>query len=314
MTPVTTTPFLDGLAFGEAPRWREGRLWYSDFFAHAVFSVGDDGAAPTHELAVPGRPSGLGWLPTGDLLVVSMTGHEVLRRTSEGSVVRHADLRARSGPGDANDMPVLRDGTAFVGPFAFALPAFFRTRPQPAPPSLLRVDVDGSVHLAAADMHFPNGMALLGTTLVVAETFAMRLSAFDVGDDRSLRARREWAALEGCSPDGICADEEGAVWVANAIASECLRVESGGRVLERVVTSQPCFACALGGKDGRTLYCCTAPSSDADLVAPRRAGRIEAAAVAVPGDGRSAAGASDASGVVGRAPDTGTWVPVTSPT
>lgn len=285
MPPLTTTTFLEGLTFGEGPRWHDGRLWYSDFFAHAVFSVGPDGGTPVRELEVPGRPSGLGWLPTGDLLAVSMTDHQVLRRTAGGSAVRHADLRPWSSPGESNDMVVLEDGTAFVGQFGFDLRAFARDRDEAALTTLRRVDPDGSVQEAAADLSFPNGMAVIGTTLVVAESFARRLSAFDVGDDRVLSNRREWAALDQCIPDGICPDADGAVWVANAAAPECIRVGEGGTVLERVVTSQPCYACALGGDDRRILFCCTAPTSDADVAGSQRAGRIEAVPVAVPGAG-----------------------------
>ncbi len=285
MVPMTTTTLVERLSFAESPRWRGGRLWFSDFYAGAVFSVAPDGGSTSLELEVPGRPSGLGWLPTDDLLAVSMTDHVVVRKSPGRQAARHADLRPLCGPGDANDMLVLEDGSAFVGQFGFDLQEFFRGRVAPSLTGLLRVDPEGSVHVAATEMSFPNGMALIGTTLVVAETFARRLSAFDVGDDRRLRHRREWAALEGCFPDGICADTEGAIWVANALAPECLRIGEGGRVLERVVTSQPCFACALGGDDGRTLFCCTAPTSDAELVAGRRDGRIEAASVAVPGAG-----------------------------
>ncbi|HVC13871.1 MAG TPA: SMP-30/gluconolactonase/LRE family protein [Acidimicrobiales bacterium] len=285
--PVPATTFLDGLAFGESPRWHDGRLWYSDFYSQAVFSVAADGKAPVCELSLEDRPSGLGWLPTGDLLVVSMGHHEVLRRRAGpgGRALRHADLSPVSGPGDINDMLVLDDGTAFVGQFGFDLQDYFGGRAAPATTALVRVDPDGAVHEAADDLSFPNGMTLLGTTLVVAETFAMRLSAFEVGEDRNLQHRRQWAALDACAPDGICADAEGAVWVANALAPECLRVGAGGRVLERAVTSQPCFACALGGDDRRTLFCCTAPSSDARVVSRQRAGRIEAVTVSVAGVG-----------------------------
>jgi len=285
MPPLVAEPFLEGITFGEGPRWHAGRLYFSDFFSRAVYSVGPEGGHPVRELDVPGRPSGIGWLPTGALVAVSMAGHVLVRRDPDGAARTHADLRALSGPGDANDMLVLTDGTAFVGQFGFDLQGFFRGRAEPAPTSLLRVDPDGSVHEAATSLRFPNGMALLGSTLVVAETFGSCLTAFHLGDDHALDGRREWAALAGAAPDGICADAEGAIWVANALAPECLRVAEGGEVLERVVTSQPCFACALGGPDRRTLFCCTAPSSDAELVSTRRAGRIEAATVAVPGAG-----------------------------
>lgn len=285
MTDRPTSTFLEGLTFGEGPRWHGGRLWYSDFFHHAVWSVGlGPSPRPRKEAHVPGRPSGLGWLPDGRLLVVSMTDRRVLRREVDGTLATHAALDAWADC-NANDMLVDETGRAYVGHFGFDLDAFFEGRVTPAPASLLRVDPDGTVTEVARDLQFPNGMVRFGQTLVVAETFGLRLSAFGLAADGALTDRREWATLAGCAPDGICGDAEGAVWVANALAPECLRVAEGGTVLDRVVTSQPCFACALGGPDRRTLFCCTAPTSQSDRLRDRTEGRIEVAPVSVPGAG-----------------------------
>ncbi len=281
--PMTAATLVEGLTFGEGPRWRDGRVWYSDFYSHAVWSIEPDGSGRRRELEVPGRPSGLGWLPDGRLLAVSMEDRTVLRREEDGTVSLHADLRAYARC-DANDMLVLEDGTAFVGQFGFDLHEYLRRRVELELTSLLRVGAGGDVEVAATDLSFPNGMVRLGSTLVVAETFALRLTAFDLRDDGSLESRREWAALGSCHPDGICGDAEGAIWVANAVAPECIRVRKGGGILARIATSQPCFACVLGSGDRRTLFCFTAPSSDAHR-ARRPAGRIEVVRVEVPGAG-----------------------------
>lgn len=279
---------MEGLTFGEGPRSHDGRLWYSDFFNHTVCSVAvtaNGTAGPSKvEAVVPGRPSGLGWLPDGRLLVVSMLDRRVLCRERDGTLSTHADL-APFAAHDANDMVVDGTGRAYVGHFGFDLLAFFQRRAPAAAASLLRVEPDGTVAEAAGDLAFPNGMVRFGQTLVVAETFGSRLTAFTVQPDGTLTGRRNWAELAGCAPDGICGDAEGAIWVANARAPECLRVAEGGAVRARVRTSQPCFACALGGEDRPTLWCCTAPTSRADELEGRTAGRIEAARVSVPGAG-----------------------------
>lgn len=283
--PHATEPFVDGLHFGEGPRWYDERLWYSDFYDEAVFSVGPSGDR-RWELDVPGRPSGLGWLPDGRLLVVSMLARSVLRREPDGSLVRHGDLTPWA-TFHGNDMVVAAGGRAYVGNFGFDIYAFYSGNVHPCTTALVRIDPDGTSREAAADLAFPNGTVLFpdGRTLVVAETMASRLTAFDVAPDGTLSDRRVWAALPGCAPDGICLDAEGCIWVANAVAAECLRVAKGGEVVGRVVTGQPCFACMLGGADRRTLYCMTAPTSVEQEVATRRDGRIEQALVAVPGAG-----------------------------
>jgi len=281
-------PFLDGLQFGEAPRWRDGRLWYSDFFEHAVFSV-DEGGSPRREFDVPGQPSGLGWLPDGRLLVVSMTDRRLMRREPDGTLELHADLSPWA-TGPANDMVVDAVGRAYVGNFGFDLEAFYAGGPD-APAfkraPLLRVDPDGTALVATPDLSFANGTVIFpgGLLLVVGESFAGRLSAFDIAPDGTLSGRRVWAKLEGVAPDGCCLDAEGCIWVANAGAPECVRVAEGGEIVERVVTEEPCFACMLGGEDRRRLFCVTAPTSNPPEVAGLGLGRIVTARVEVPGGG-----------------------------
>jgi sugar lactone lactonase YvrE len=278
--------FLEGLHFGEGPRWHDGRLWYSDFFDHAVYSVDELGGRQL-EAEVSGRPSGLGWLPDGRLLVVSMVDRQVLRREPDGSLVHHASLEPWA-TFHGNDMVVDDVGRAYVGNFGFDLYAFYGGKASPCTTSLVRIDPDGTASEAAPDLSFPNGTVLFpdGRTLVVAESLALRLTAFTVHDDGTLTDRREWAALDGCAPDGICLDADGAIWVANALGPECRRVAEGGEVLDRVATSQLCFACMLGGADRRTLYCITGPTSEEGPAAAERNGRIERCRVDVPGDGR----------------------------
>jgi len=292
--PVTTArPFVDGLRFGECPRWHQGRLWYVDFYERTVCSAGPDGDVRV-ELEVPGEPAGLGWLPDGRLLVVSRKPRTVLRLEPDGRLVPHADLNPLA-TFHGNDMVVDAAGRAYVGNFGFDLDRFVEERGQvalvepPGPPTtvLIRVGPDGSVAPAAPDLCFPNGSVITpdGRTLIVAETLAGRLTAFDIGADGSLGGRREWAALSWCAPDGICLDARGRVWVANAITSECILVAEGGEIVSRVTTSQNCFACMLGGDDRRTLFLVTAPTSTESEVSGSRSGRIEQARVDVGGAG-----------------------------
>jgi sugar lactone lactonase YvrE len=290
---VAAEPFIDGLRFGECPRWHEDRLWFVDFYDGTVQSVGDRGDVRV-ELEVPGEPAGLGWLPDGRLVVVARKARTVLRREADGTLVPHGDLRPFA-TFHGNDMVVDAGGRAYVGNFGFDLDRFVEERgPRafllpPGPPTtvLIRVDPDGSAHEAAADLAFPNGAVITpdGGTLIVAETLGGRLTAFDIAADGSLSGRREWAVLPWCSPDGICLDAEGRVWVSNARDSECLLVAEGGRVVSRVTTSQNCFACMLGGGDRRTLYLVTAPTSIESEISVVRAGRIEQARVEVGGAG-----------------------------
>jgi sugar lactone lactonase YvrE len=280
-----------GLYFGEGPRWHDGRLWFSDFHAHAVKSM-DTGGAVRTELQIDDQPSGLGWLPDGRMLVVSMQRRQLLRVDPDGVKV-HADLSAVA-TFHANDMVVDAHGRAYVGNFGFDLDHALQTCGVEGvladhPTAVLaRVDPDGSVHVACADLHFPNGSVITpdGRTLIVAETLAMRLTAFDVAADGTLSNRRLWAQVGMRAPDGICLDANGHVWIANAIAPECVLFAPGGEVVATVATDQPCFACMLGGPDGLTLYMLTAPTSVAQLAATAAQGRVMAARVLSPRAGR----------------------------
>ncbi|HMD44832.1 MAG TPA: SMP-30/gluconolactonase/LRE family protein [Acidimicrobiales bacterium] len=287
-----TESFVGGLRFAEGPRWHDGRLWFSDQHGLAVFSAGEDGDLH-REVEVPGQPSGLGWLPDGRLLIVSMRDRRLLRLEPDGTLVAHGELSPWA-TFHANDMVVSADGRSYAGNFGFDLDALMDGEPvELRTAAMVRVDPDGSSHLAAEDLAFPNGTVLFpdGATLVVAESMGWRLTAFDVAADGSLGRRRVWAAFpafgeEGSvSPDGCCLDAEGCIWVANAMAPECLRVAEGGDIVDRVATGQNAYACMLGGADRTTLYCCTAPTSHAAELTTQRSGRIEQVRVDVPGAG-----------------------------
>ena len=281
MPSAATTTLVADLGFPESPRWRDGRLWFSDFHDRCVRTVTPEGAVET-VLELADSPSGLGWTPAGDLLVVSMVERTLLTVT-DGRATPFADLTGHT-LFRANDLVVDAAGRAYVSSFGFDLV----NGASPEPTYLVRVDPDGTVSLATDGVVFPNGLALSpdGRTLVVAETYAARLTAFDVDDDGGLSGRRVFADLgEGVAPDGICLDAEGAVWLATARTPEVLRVVEGGEVVDRVPvgSEQLSYACMLGGDDGRTLFVCTAPTW-----APGgpRAGRIETARVDVPHAGR----------------------------
>jgi sugar lactone lactonase YvrE len=289
---MDATVLAGGLTFGEGPRWHDGRLWFSDFHAHAVKSVSLAGDVRT-EFTIDDRPSGLGWLPDGSLLVVSMMKRRVLRRDASGKITEHADLSAHA-PFHCNDMVVDAAGRAYVGNFGFDLDAAMHARgwrdvvaDHPAT-SLCRVDPDGSVHIAADDMHFPNGSVITpdGRTLIVGETLGGCLTAFDIAADGGLSNRRVWAETWPSVPDGIALDADGAIWIADPLAPRCVRIAEGGAVLETVSTGQPCFACMLGGDDGRTLFMLTAPTADAERCAAEALADIRIARVTAPAAGR----------------------------
>jgi sugar lactone lactonase YvrE len=253
MNDPALRPFVSGLAFPEAPRWHDGALWFSDFYLQRVQRADANGEVRT-VVELDDQPSGLGWLPDGTLLVVAMKQRRLLRL--EGGALRlHADL-APFTPWTCNDMLVDAQGRAYVGNFGFDLHA----RAPFAPTALLLVQPDGAVRVAAEDLHFPNGMVLAddGRTLVVAESYGKRLTAFDVRADGSLHGRREWARFEekGVAPDGICIDAEGAVWLASPVSREVLRVREGGAITRRLRTEEQAVACALD-EAGKTLYVCT---------------------------------------------------------
>lgn len=271
---------LAGLTFPEAPRWRAGMLWFSDFYSHRVMTVDLEGRSDT-VVEVPQRPSGLGWRPDGSLLIVSMLDR-CLYRLETGVLRPVADLSPLAG-GPCNDMVVDLAGRAYVGNFGFDHHGGEKQRTT----CLVKVDANGRASRAAEDLLFPNGTAITpdGKTIIVAETFAHRLTAFDVGADGTLSRRRAFAELPDCYPDGICLDVDGAVWVADARGRRVIRVFEGGRIAQTVSTgTQGAFACMLGGEDRRTLFICTS-SGSGPAVANKHDGRIEIVRVDRPGAG-----------------------------
>jgi sugar lactone lactonase YvrE len=274
----TARVLCEGLYFGEGRRWRDGRLWFSDFFAKAVKSVSLAGDVRV-EFEIDDAPSGLGWMPDGSMLIVAMSSRRVLKRSPAGKVSLHADL---SGVADfhCNDMVVDSTGRAYVGNFGFDLHRELATRGEAdvvanhPTAKLARISPEGVVDIAATDLHFPNGTVITpdGKTLIVAESLTAALTAFDIGRDGALSGRRLWAQLASQVPDGIAFDSAGAIWVANAFAPECARIAAGGAVLETIATSQNCFACMLGGDDGKTLFMMTAPTSFRKWLPRRRRG------------------------------------------
>lgn len=287
---MTVKVLADGLHFAEGPRWHQGKLWFSDFYDHAVKTVDLDGRVET-KMVIDDQPSGLGWLPDGRMLIVAMQSRSVLRMEYDALVV-HADL-SDIATFHCNDMTVDAIGRAYVGNFGFDLDAaissgdFRGALAAYEGAALARVDPHGAVHTVATGLKFPNGMVLSpdGGTLVVAESLGRRLTAFDVGIDGSLTNQRVWAELDA-TPDGICLDADGAIWVADAAAPRAVRVVEGGSVLDEVVTSRNCYAVMLGGPDGRTLFLATANSSHVSVASTQREGCIEVAEVAVPHAGR----------------------------
>jgi sugar lactone lactonase YvrE len=282
----STRILAEGIYFGEGPRWRAGRLWFSDFFAHQVKSVSLAGDVRV-EVELDDQPSGLGWMPDGSMLIVSMIRRQVLRWRN-GRLSVHADLGALASF-HCNDMVVDAAGRAYVGNFGFNLEAELEKRGAQSvfakhpTANLALVMPDGEVRVASSGMDFPNGTVITpdGRTLIIGETFGGRLTAFDIGPDGALSVRRVWAELAPRAPDGICLDAEGAIWIANPMAPECARVAEGGKVLEVIDTGQPCYACMLGGEDGRILFMLVGPPLGGEVAATAM-GKILIAAVDAP--------------------------------
>jgi sugar lactone lactonase YvrE len=289
--PMTTV--ADGFHFLEAPRWRDGRLWFSDFYGYTVQSIQEDGSDLREEATVPEQPSGLGWLPDGRLLVVSMRDRKVLRREPDGTMVVHGDLGSHA-TGHTNDMAVDPQGRAYVGNFGFDLMAGDLLEPA----ALHRVDPDGKVTQVADDLWFPNGCAITDdNVLLVVETFGNRVSAFNLTDSGELVDRHVWAefgplptergvaeslAQLQVAGDGACLDAEGALWIADAIGGRLIRVVEGGSITDEIDPGSPVYACALGGATGTTLFACAAPDFHEDARKAAREARMLAIQVAVP--------------------------------
>ncbi len=278
----------EGLSFGEGPRWHDGRLWFSDFYRHGVFSIAEDGSDERLEHVVDTQPLGLGWLPDGDLLCVSSVDQRVLRFRGEQRT-QFADISRYCGFW-ANDMVVSSSGFSYVGNFGFDLDTLLAEvgvegllASPPPTTNLVVLNQDGEVIQSVPEMAFPNGSVITpdGATLIVGETMAFRLSAFDVHSDGTLSNRRVWAQLDFVATDGMCLDDEGQIWLANALTNKCLRVKEGGEITGEVTTSQTAFACMLGGASGTTLYIMSAPSSNRFEIADVTKGCIEVAEVGV---------------------------------
>lgn len=267
-----------GFAFPECPRWHEGRLWFSDQHDCRVHVLEADGAA-VDSFAVEGQPSGLGWLPDGDLLVVSMLQRRLYRRHA-GVLRLHAELGALH-PGQSNDMVVDSGGRAYVGNIGFDFHAGELFRPT----AIALVDPDGTVRQAADDVACPNGSVITpdGSRFIVAESFGQRLTEFDIAPDGTLVNRRVFAEL-GAVPDGICLDAEGCVWTTLPYLNAAHRVAPGGAVLDRVPFAEgmTTYACMLGGPDGRDLYLACSASHDPHETLTLRSGRIAVARAPAP--------------------------------
>ncbi|MEV5835466.1 SMP-30/gluconolactonase/LRE family protein [Nocardia sp. NPDC052112] len=316
----TASVVLDGYGIPESLRWHGGALWFSDLARGTVHRWSGEGKAETI-VEVPGRAGGLGWLPDGRLLVVSMDGGVVYRLESDGRLAVHVDLRDIAG-GPVNDMLVDQHGNAYVGNFGFDYYTYQREHPNsmlyvpPGPPRtpIASVSPTGTITGLTEPLYFPNGCLLTpdGRSLIVAETLAMRLTVLPVQPDGTLGRPREWAGLiapwmwrllnhpglpgtitrrvsalldhpaiakrssSPIAPDGIAwhSDTE-TIWVANALRGECVRVAVGGRILDRVSTSQNTLSCLVAGRDGRTLYAATVPTDDPVEAADLGGGRIE---------------------------------------
>jgi len=286
---MTQTEILvAGLGFPEGPRWHDGKLWFSDFRTKTVSTVDLDGNLNT-VARVEWQPSGLGWLPDGSLLIVSMMDQRLLRLAGERPE-EYADL-SELASADCNDMVVAANGNAYVGNFGspFGIPPFRLAE-------IVLVRPDQTAAVVATEMAFPNGSVITpdGKTLVVGETFAARLTAFDIESDGTLSNRRIWAQFDDLGvvsdrsrladrilPDGICLDEQGGIWVASPNRHrEVVRVQEGGKITDRLRLQSIPYACMLGGQDRKTLFILTS-----NLMSDQPVGRIETVRVPTAGTG-----------------------------
>jgi sugar lactone lactonase YvrE len=272
---------VDGRAFLEGPRWHDGALYVSDMHAHEVLRVTTDGDVEVLA-ALDAAPSGLGWLPDGSMLIVSMDDRRVLRRDTDGTLHEHADASAIA-PHEINDMVVDQHGHAFVSQFGYD----HHGGGAPTSAPVLRVDPDGSIRGVTDDMRMANGMVITadGATLIVAESAGRRLVGFDLTADGTLANQRVWADLpDGDYPDGICIDAEDGVWIAGPASDRFVRVLEGGEVTDVIpVPGRHAIACAIGGADGATLFCCTSPThGQPDQSRAERGAQVETVRVTVP--------------------------------
>lgn len=292
MSKYELSLLVEGGGYFEGPRWHQGCWWVSDFQRCGLFKVTPDGRQ-TLVQTVAAQSSGLGWLPDGSMLIVSMKDRRLLRRCLDGTVEQYADLNG-FGAGHINDMVVSASGHAYIGQFGFDIDG----HEKPAKTSLVRVAPDGSVRIVAEDLFFPNGAVITpdGGTLIVGEALGGCYTAFTIRPDGTLTDRRLWAELGPmpvlgefgetmaqlrATPDGCCLDTEGGIWVADPINRRVARVLEGGRVTDEFQAPDDLYfwACMLGGDDGRTLLLCCAPGF---LDHGQGQGRLFTTRVAVP--------------------------------
>ena len=242
---------LQGLVFGESPRWHDGRLWVCDWGAERLLALDGDGQVETIA-EVHSFPFCIDWLPDGRLLIVSAADGAVLTLAAGGELAVYADLGGLGPNPPNNEIVVDRRGNAYVDGGGFDM----RAGEPFAPGTIALVTPAGEARQVADGIHFGNGMAITadGETLIVAESYGRRLTAFSIAADGGLGERRLWADLGEGVPDGICLDREGAVWYADVPNRRCVRVAEGGEVLQTVEADRGCFSCALGGPQGRTLF------------------------------------------------------------
>jgi sugar lactone lactonase YvrE len=274
---------MTGISFGEQPRWHEGRLWFSDWGTREVIAVDLQGRSEVI-LQAPAFPCCVDWLADGRLLVVSARDGRLLRREADGSLATHGDLSKVSDPPAGNELVVDGRGNAYVNGGGFDLMA----GEDFAPGIIALIEPDGSARQVADALAFPNGMLVTpdNSTLIVAESYAKRLTAFDITAEGGLSNRRVWADLGDGAPDGICLDVEGAVWYSDVPNQRCARVREGGEVLQTVELDRGCFACALGGPDRKTLFMmATEWNGPANMFAEPRTGEVQTIEAPAPGVG-----------------------------
>jgi sugar lactone lactonase YvrE len=274
---------MTGLTIGESPRWHDDRLWFSNWGEQEVIALDLEGNSEVVARVQTTIPFSIDWLTDERLLIVSGPESLLLRRERDGSLVTHADLTRLSDHG-WNEIVVDGRGNAYVNGVGFDLMA----GEEFAPGILALVTPDGSARQVADGIAFPNGMAVTpdNSTLIVAESYANRLTAFDIDTDGGLSNRRVWADLDGGVPDGICIDAEGAVWYADVPNKCCVRVREGGQVLQTIELDRGCFACTLGGADGTTLFMMAAQwRGPANMLDEPRTGQVLAAQAPEPGAG-----------------------------
>jgi sugar lactone lactonase YvrE len=244
---------LTGLAFGESPRWHEGRLWVADWGAQEILAVNLEGKREVIvKVSFPSFPMCFDWLPNGHLLLVSSRDGLLLRMESGGELLTHADLSGLSKKGlPWNEIVIDGRGNAYINNQGFDFPGG-----EFAPGTIALLTPDGTTRQVADGIAFPNGMAVTpdNSTLIVAESYGNKLTAFDIDASGSLSNQRVWADTGTDHPDGICLDAEGALWYADVGSKHCVRVREGGEVLQTIELDRGCFACMLGGADSKTLF------------------------------------------------------------